>query len=171
MPAFVSFIIAWICSFALVFLSEVSLLEHSISDVLCRDMLISWIIALLFAIGVSVKGNTAFQLLPEDSLKNDPADVEYKQYPGGPANHFNGQTSDCGHLYLFPDSLVFHPYSPKTHRPDFTIKYSNIEKIKPSSLNSIIIITKDEKKHRFAVENKQQWVSDISSKTGGTVNG
>ena len=168
MPVFLTFIISWIVSLVLIFLSEVSLLQHDFSDgtVLCRDVLISWIIALVFALGRAVKGRTAFQLLPESEFRSTSADESYKQYPGGPANHFNAGTADEGHLYFFPDSLVFHPHTKGPHRADVTIKYNNIADVKPSILNSIIVNTRDEKSHRFAVENKHQWVSDIKARIG-----
>ncbi len=163
MPAFVTFIISWLVSFALIFLTEVSLLGHDISDgmVLCRGLIISWVFAFLFALGVSAKGRSAFQLVPEKNSRNS-SDESYKQYPGGLSNHFNRGIIDSGSLYLFPDSLVFHPGKSSLCHTDIRIKYNNIANVKPSIINTIMIYTKDGENHRFAVENKHQWVSDIN---------
>lgn len=166
MPPFVSFIISWLVSFALIFLSEVSLLEHDMTDgrVLCRDLIISWVFAFLFALGLSAKGRSAFQLMPETTGRKNPADETYKQYPGGPSNHFNRGVADAGHLYLFPDSLVFHPGESSLYQSDIRIKYISISDVRPSTLNTIMVSIKEGETHRFAVEDKYQWVTDIKAR-------
>ena len=164
MPALLTFFISWVVSFALIFLTEVSLLGHDISDVmvLCRGIGISWVIALLFALGASFKGRSAFQLMPETSGRKNPADAEYDQYQGGVAGG--------GHLYFFPECLVFHPNASNPNRSDIKIRYANIATVKPSMLNTILITTKDGSVHRFTVNDKNQWVSDIMAKADNNNN-
>lgn len=122
--------------------------------------LISWVIAIIFTVLRSVtKGEIDTQKL----ISGDP---DYTAYPGDVANWDTGAEDIGGHLYFFPESLVFHPLQKdKSQIKDRIIDYKNIVDVKQgNAVNKIQIESNDGTSDIFAVHNKDKWIHQIKKK-------
>ena len=122
--------------------------------------LISWVIAFIFTVLRSVtKGEIDTQKL----ISGDP---DYTAYPGDVANWAMGTEELGGHLYFFPESLVFHPLpKDKMQLKDRIMPYKDIVDVRQgNAVNKILIESNDGSSETFAVHNKEKWIQQIRKK-------
>ena len=121
--------------------------------------LISWVVAMLFTVFRSVsKGE--IELVQKEAAER----AKYKGYPGSAANHIIGINNINGHLYMFPESLVFHPHTLDENKEDWNLPYEDIAEVKVDpETKKLCIESKSGTTDRFAVADRQKWINDINA--------
>ncbi len=122
--------------------------------------LIAWVIAIIIMVLRSVtKGEI-------DTQKLDGGDPDYEAYPGDVANHSVGTEDIGGHLYFFPESLVFHPLKKDdVQLKDWILPYKDITDVRQGpAINKILIESKGGFSDVFAVHSKDKWINRIRGK-------
>lgn len=123
--------------------------------------IISWVLSIIFTVLRSVtKGEI-------DTQKLASGDPDYTAYPGDVANHCINNEDMGGHLYFFPESLVFHPLpdKDKVQLKDWILPYAEISDVRQGpAINKILIESKSGTEDIFAVHNKEKWISQVKSK-------
>ena len=119
---FLIFLLIWLLSTAFITFMGYGLFPGvSIFVIGVTACLISWVIAFIFTVLKSVtKGEIDTQKL----ISGEP---DYTAYPGDVANMALESEDIGGHLYFFPESLVFHPLKKdKVQLPDRIMPYKEI---------------------------------------------
>lgn len=123
--------------------------------------IISWILSFIFTVLRSVtKGEI-------DTQKLASGNPDYEAYQGDVANHCFSSEDIGGHLYFFPESLVFHskPNKDKVQVKDWILPYDDITGVRQGpAINKILIESKNGTTDVFAVHNKDKWIKKIRSK-------
>ena len=159
---FLLFCLIWLLSTAfLTFMGYGLFPGASIFIIGVISCIISWVIAFIFTVLHSVtKGEI-------DTQRLSSGNPDYEAYPGDVANHCFSTEDIGGHLYFFPDSLVFHPM-PVKDKPqikDWILPYKEITKVGHGpAINKILIGSGDDNIDVFSVHNKEKWISKIKSK-------
>ncbi|MBO5550511.1 MAG: hypothetical protein J5966_01010 [Lachnospiraceae bacterium] len=123
--------------------------------------IISWITSFIFTILRSVTKEEI------DTQKLASGDADYEAYPGDVANHCFSSEDINGHLYFFPESLVFHslPNKDKLQVKDWILPYDDITGVKHGpAINKILIESKSGATDVFAIHNRERWITRIKSK-------
>jgi GRAM domain len=84
------------------------------------------------------------------------------------ANHFLGQESRGGHLYLTDHHLIFQPHDFNIQLQSVKMPLSAISKVTPRQTfylvpNGLAVETKDGEVHKFVVFNRKRWLAEIAS--------
>ena len=158
---FLIFLLIWLLSTAFITFMGYGLFpEVSIFVTGVIACLISWVIAFIFTVLKSVtKGEIDTQKL----ISGEP---DYAAYPGDVANMSLENEDIGGHLYFFPESLVFHPLpKDKVQLPDRIMPYKEIVDVRQgNAVNKILIESNDGSADIFAVHNKDKWMQQIRKK-------
>jgi hypothetical protein len=101
-----------------------------------------------------------FKNIPPSNLANETIVFE------GPANHFRGVESVGGYLYLGSGGLVFESHKLNVQKHKLVIPLPDILEVKPALTlgivpNGMLIITKNNDRERFVVNNRRQWIAAI----------
>ncbi len=135
--------------------------DNSIFTTGVISCLISWTIAFIITVLRSVtKGEIDTQKLLTSGIP------DYEAYPGDVSNHSVGAEEIPGHLYFFPESLVFHAVmKDKVQIQDWILDYKDIADVRQGpSINKIVVEAKDGAVDVFAVHSKDKWISQIRAK-------
>ena len=142
-----------------------------LTDIKIVSMTVSWFVAFFIVmIHYHRQGRIHVRSL-EDEDDGDDEELDYGAHMGGFANRVVGKSARGGHLYFFPDMLVFHPNpTPGQQTKDWKLAYRDIAAVTLGKTEkSICITSKKGKVDYFFVSRRAQWVNGIEARRSRAV--
>ncbi len=161
MGILISFLL-WVFFSAIIFLlGKFSFPDTDNMTIIALSVTIGWIAAMILSF-IWTKG--APQQAEENDSEKKPEEQNNTGYPGGPAEHLVGVSSQPGMLYLYPDGLVFKPKISNEPRKEWNINYTEIAEVNPGHFKNLMIVSKSGKKEALVVDDKEKWAEEIKKR-------
>jgi len=139
-----------------------------ITDVKIFAITISWFVAFFIVMIHYHRQGRIHVALPETDEPDE--ELDYDAHMGSFANHVVGKAAKGGHLYFFPDMLVFHPNKNNMQLKDWKLPYKEIASVTLGKAEkSICIKSKSGRIDYFFVNRRAQWVNGIETRMSRAV--